>query len=131
MEKPTKGKVDKWRENEKTNQALFNGNGIRHDLHYFNHSPVFLHGAYLGEYTMILRAIQIRYLAATDTQGVRLKAFTDAGALTEPRQYEANLDQQALSLAERYILKQGWHSYVTGLGELPNGDYIATMNHKD
>tara|TARA_R110000868_G_scaffold222592_1_gene474450 strand:- start:205 stop:441 length:237 start_codon:yes stop_codon:yes gene_type:complete len=78
-----------------------------------------------------MRAIQIRYLAATDTQGERLKAFTDAGALTEPREYEANLEQQAFSLAESYIFKQGWQAYVTGLGELPNGDYIATMNYKN
>tara|TARA_R110000796_G_scaffold204646_1_gene320763 strand:- start:126 stop:359 length:234 start_codon:yes stop_codon:yes gene_type:complete len=74
-----------------------------------------------------MKAIQVRYLQATETQGVRLKAFTDAGSLTEPRQYDLNADEQALALAERYIAKQAWAVDVVGFGSLSNGDYVATL----
>ena len=74
-----------------------------------------------------MKAIQIKYLSATDTKGSRLKAWTDAGSITEPLDYSLNLDEQSMRLAERYIKKQDWSSNVTGFGSLPNGDYVATI----
>jgi len=74
-----------------------------------------------------MKAIQIKYLGATDTKGARLKAWTDAGTLTVPRDYGLNSDEQALKLAEQYIKKQDWGSSVGGFGTLPNGDYVVTL----
>ena len=74
-----------------------------------------------------MKAIQIKYLSATDTKGSRLKAWTDAGSITEPLDYALNLDAHALQLAERYIKEQDWGVDVTGFGSLPNGDYVATI----
>ena len=74
-----------------------------------------------------MKAIQIRYLAATNTQGVRLKAFTDAGALIEPRDYSINLEKQAFSLAEKYIVDKEWDVDMSGMGTLQNGDYVITL----
>jgi hypothetical protein len=74
-----------------------------------------------------MKAIQIKYLGATDTKCARLKAWTDAGTLTVPRDYGLNTDEQALQLAEQYIKKQDWGSSVGGFGTLPNGDYVATL----
>lgn len=72
-----------------------------------------------------MKAIQIKY----DTKGARLKAWTEAGALTSPRDYGLNADEQALQLAEQYIQKQDWGCSVGGFGSLPNGDYVATLTN--
>jgi len=74
-----------------------------------------------------MKAIQIKYLGATNTKGVRLKAWTEAGTLTVPRDYGLNTDEQALQLAEQYIKERDWRSIVSGFGTLPNGDYVATL----
>lgn len=74
-----------------------------------------------------MKAIQIKYLSATDTKGARLKAWTEAGALTVSREYSLNADEQALQLAEQYIQVQDWGCSVGGFGSLPNGDYVATL----
>lgn len=75
-----------------------------------------------------MKAIQIKYLPATNTKGARLKAFTDAGSITESRQYDLNADEQALELAHKYIKKQDWAGSVTGFGTLPNGDNVVTLS---
>ena len=75
-----------------------------------------------------MKAIQIKYLNATATKGVRLKAFTDAGTLTQARDYSIDEDIQARRLAEEYIHERFWSiSKLTGFGVLPNGDYVATI----
>lgn len=75
-----------------------------------------------------MKAIQIRYLAATNTKPTRLKAFTDAGAITECRDYALNADDQARRLADKYNRDVFWStSELSGFGELPNGDYVATI----
>jgi len=73
-----------------------------------------------------MKAIQIKYLAATDTKGTRLKAFTDAGSITESRDYALNDDDQARKLAARYALEK-FNCETLGFGTLPNGDYVATI----
>lgn len=74
-----------------------------------------------------MKAIQIKYLPPTDHKGGRLKAFTEAGSLTQPRNPALNLYQQAKALAEAYIAKKRWDVSISGFGLLPNGDYVATL----
>jgi hypothetical protein len=74
-----------------------------------------------------MKAIQIKYLGPTNTRGSRLKAFTDAGSMTEAVDYTYSIKQQAETLAARYVKKQQWQSKITGFGCLPNGDYVATI----
>jgi len=73
-----------------------------------------------------MKAIQIKYLGATNTKGVRLKAFTEAGSITESREYGNEPSDQARALADRYCAKYDWGK-VSGFGSLPNGDYVATL----
>ncbi len=73
------------------------------------------------------KAILIKYMPATNTRGVRLKATTEAGTLEEGRTYENEPDEQARQLAEKYIKHVGWFVKITGFGTLPNGDYVATI----
>ena len=74
----------------------------------------------------IMKAIQIKYLGATNTKGARLKAFTDAGSIIEPRDYRLNSDQQARAMAFTYCQQHDW-PMPTGFGTLPNGDHVATI----
>ena len=79
-----------------------------------------------------MKAIQIKYLPATDTLSGRLKAWTEAGQLVEPIDSSLDAMVQARVLAEKYIRKHGWNEGwntigVTGFGCLPNGDYVATL----
>lgn len=74
-----------------------------------------------------MKAIQIKYLSPTNTKGSRLKAFTDAGSITEALDYSYSIEQQAEKLAARYIKKKNWQSKITGFGCLPNGDFVATI----
>lgn len=76
-----------------------------------------------------MKAIQIKYLSKTDHKDARLKAWTDAGTLTVPRDYGLDTDEQALQLAEQYIKDRDWGSSVGGFGTLPNGDYVATLTN--
>ena len=76
---------------------------------------------------MTRKAIQIRYLSPTNTKGSRLKAFTDAKSITEPLDYEMNIEDQAFALAVNYVHRMGWNRRITGFGGLPNGDFVATL----
>lgn len=73
-----------------------------------------------------MKAIQIKYVGATNTKGSRLKAWTDAGSVTEGLDYSVNLWTQARNIADRYATERQWPQ-VSGFGVLPNGDYVATM----
>ena len=73
-----------------------------------------------------MKAIQIKYLSATNTKGARLKAFTEAGAIIEARDYSLNSDQQARAMAFAYCQEYGW-PMPSGFGTLPNGDHVATL----
>lgn len=73
-----------------------------------------------------MKAIQIRYLGATNTRGARLKAWTEAGSLTVARDYALDSYKQARELAKQYVTERGWGD-VSGFGTLPNGDYVATL----
>lgn len=76
-----------------------------------------------------MQAILIKYLPATNTMGVRLKASARVGTLIESRKYELDCDAQARELAIKFareMYSEGGYS-ITGFGTLPNGDYVATI----
>jgi len=74
-----------------------------------------------------MKAIQVKYLGATNTKPSRLKVWAEgSGSVTESLSYDLNCDQQALQMAQQYAITHGWPE-VKGFGSLPNGDYVATM----
>ena len=77
-----------------------------------------------------MKAIQIKYLGPTYTKGARLKAFTEAKSIVASREFDLNVDVQALKLAKEYIHEMAWNAEITGFGCLPNGDYVATIGFK-
>lgn len=78
-----------------------------------------------------MKAIQIKYLPATNTLGARLKAFTHAGAITVGRDYEFDDRTQAIRLGLHYCHKYRWPAGQVGFATLPNGDYVMTLNVED
>jgi hypothetical protein len=76
-----------------------------------------------------MKAIQVKYLAATDTRGVRLKAWCEGNKpLIVSRQYEHDVHEQARELAIQYIKDTfNGNCELYGFGCLPNGDYVATL----
>ena len=76
-----------------------------------------------------MKAIQIKYLSATDCRGVRLKVWCEGNKpLIVGRQYEKDVHDQARELAEKYIADTfDGHCRLYGFGCLPNGDYVATL----
>lgn len=77
-----------------------------------------------------MKAIQIKYIGPTNTRGTRVKAFADCGlSVIEPRDYALNYDEQARDVANKLIAKMNWNVSMTGFGQLPNGDYVATLGN--
>jgi len=75
-----------------------------------------------------MKAIQIKYLPATNTKEARIKVFAEGcKPLIVARDYAADYSTQAQNLADDYILRQDWSCVVSGFGQLPNGDYVATL----
>lgn len=79
-----------------------------------------------------MKAIQVKFLGATDFKGARVKAFTEGGnSLIESYRYESNsYVDQALEVAQNLMTKLGWDNKITGVGMLPNGDYAVTIGVK-
>ena len=80
-----------------------------------------------------MKAIQIKYLGATDTMPSRLKAWAEGmKAIVLPIDHDHEIRYQALSMANVFI-KQYWgiSIVVSGFGCLPNGDYVATLKGKE
>lgn len=73
-----------------------------------------------------MKAIQIKYLGPTLHKSARLRAWTDAGQIIESRDFEYNVEQQALMLAQRYANEKEW-PVITGFGALADGSFVATM----
>jgi hypothetical protein len=76
-----------------------------------------------------MRAIQIRYLAATATKDYRYKAFTKHQSLTKERPSNMeDIDFVRLLVDEFMVSKLGWtvpHHFPLAL--LPCGDYVAII----
>ena len=74
-----------------------------------------------------MKAIQIRYIAATNHLGSRLKVFAEGvPAKFYQRNYDLEPLQQARAVAMHYSVDKGWGP-IHGFGTLPNGDYVATL----
>ena len=75
-----------------------------------------------------MKAIQVKYLSATNHKPSRFKAKAEGGhSVTLSYDYLYNADQNAREVAEALIAKAGWQVRITGSGVLPNGDYVFTM----
>ena len=81
-----------------------------------------------------MKAIQIRFLAATNFKGARMKAWADRHlSITLPFQYELSCDdERARLMATELMIKLDWdkHSKISWIGALPNGDWCATLEGK-
>lgn len=77
-----------------------------------------------------MKAIQVRYLAATNYRGTRVKAFAEGGfSVTLARDYELTFDGNARVAAQALIDKMKWNSKINGSGYLPNGDAVFTLGY--
>lgn len=76
-----------------------------------------------------MKAIQVRFLPATSFYSARVKAFTEGGnAITVPFQYESsNFLDQAETAAQDLIYKMKWPVKISGVGTLPCGDCVVTI----
>lgn len=75
-----------------------------------------------------MKVIQIKYIPMSATRQPRLKAFTDHASMIESRDYEIAPETQAKMLVSKFMADNGYgHLFVTGFGQLPNGDYVATI----
>jgi len=73
-----------------------------------------------------MQAIEIKYLNATNTKGVRIKAVCDAGSLTVSRDYELNVNTQVNDVVAMLLNKLEWR-YAFNVGVLKNGNYVAVL----
>ena len=74
-----------------------------------------------------MKAIQIKYLPATNTKGSRLKAIAYGGlSLTAPFDYEAT-DGGERNLAEAFCAKYNWSFKALHDGSLPDGSTVFVM----
>ena len=75
-----------------------------------------------------MKAIQIKFMGATDREPSRLKAWTEGGKLVCSIDYSKEIGEQARLMADLYIEHMKWEGVVvSGFGVLPNGDYVATL----
>ena len=77
-----------------------------------------------------MKAIQVRYIAATDTKGYRYKAFTKHASLTKERPSDMeDMDFMRLLVDEFMVTKLGWSvPHRIELALLPCGDYVAVID---
>ncbi len=70
-----------------------------------------------------MKAIQTKYLPATNTLGSRVKAWAEGGnAVTIPYPHELSGAEVHRAAAQALVDKLGWNMpFITG--GLPNGDY--------
>jgi hypothetical protein len=80
-----------------------------------------------------MKAIQIKFLPATNFMGARMKAWTEGGnSITLPFQYEISSDEERAKLMATELMTQmyWWKLEISGIGSLPNGDYVVTLKGK-
>ena len=81
---------------------------------------------------MTMKTIQVKYLPATNHKPSRWKAWS-FGGLSVTKSYDYDYDEKgnAQKVAEALILKfqdfSGRTTEITGMGCLPNGDYVFTL----
>ena len=74
-----------------------------------------------------MKAIEVKYLAPTNSKGSRLKAFIKGTSVTEQLDYGNESDVQSLDLAQKLIKKLNWKVEINGFGTLPNGNQVFTL----
>lgn len=76
-----------------------------------------------------MKAIQIKYLAPTNHKGARLKASAH-GCKSLTVSFDHSKDDGGCNeLTKEFIVRQNWKSEITGTGQLPNGDFVATIGY--
>lgn len=75
-----------------------------------------------------MKAIEVKYLPATNTRGSRLKAstLTQGQSMTESIDSSINSDKQALQLAYKLCNRMEWNVLLNG-GQFPDGTYVFTI----
>lgn len=73
-----------------------------------------------------MKAILIKYHACTHTKPSRFSATTEAGRKYYSFDYEHQPYEQARIIAQDYCAAMGWPK-PKGIGQLPSGDYVATL----
>ena len=78
-----------------------------------------------------MKAIEIKYLGATNTQGERVKATIGRGnSITEPYNYGLEYNEQVILIAKKLIKKLDWRNCkISGSGTLPNGNKVVTIKN--
>lgn len=80
----------------------------------------------------IMKAIQVKYIGATDTKPSRLKAIVEGGhAYCDALDSGCEIEAQAEQMARLLIANLHWNVEITGSGVLPNGDYVFTIKGRD
>jgi len=75
-----------------------------------------------------MKAIQVKYLPATNSKPSRWKAWAFGGEqITVSYDYDLDENENARAAAIALITKMGWGSHITGSGGLPNQDYVFTL----
>jgi len=76
-----------------------------------------------------MKAIQVKYLAATNRKGSRLKAKAEGvPAITKGFNYSFN-NGGALELAQELCVKYKWSTNLVG-GTIPNGDSVFVFKNQ-
>jgi len=77
-----------------------------------------------------MKAIQVRYLSATHFKGGRIKAFAEGGnEIVMPFPYELSSDELRVDYAARELIhKLSWKVEISGIGQLPCGDWAVTLS---
>ena len=76
-----------------------------------------------------MQAIEIKYLGATNTQGVRLKAVCEAKSITVGRDYAVEVSQQVETIVMMLLVELEWFVDYE-IGQLKNGNYVAVLVDK-
>lgn len=74
-----------------------------------------------------LQAVQIKYLAPTNTLCSRLKISAYSGTYIKTLSNDKDVSEQAYEAALEFAKSFGWVFEGVGFGVLPNGDYVMTF----
>ncbi|RLC36201.1 hypothetical protein DRH27_05560 [Candidatus Falkowbacteria bacterium] len=77
------------------------------------------------------QAIEVKFLAPTNTKGSRYKAKCAAGNLTAHADYSLNPNENAQVAAEKLAARYNWieGGAVLQGGQLENGNYVFTISY--
>lgn len=77
-----------------------------------------------------MKAIQVKYLSATNSRGGRFKAMAEGvKSITLSYDYSLNADQNAFKAAKELVLENNWPVDLVS-GQLPNGDYVFCFKNQ-